>query len=36
VAGDLSSELAYYPDDPRAEIGRQVLREELNILRVEG
>lgn len=36
VAGDLSSELAYYPDDPRAEIGRQVLREELNILRGEG
>ena len=36
VAGDVPSELAYYPDDPRAEIGRQVLREELNILRVEG
>ena len=33
VAGDVPSELAYYPDDPRAGTGRQVLSEELNILR---
>jgi hypothetical protein len=33
VAGDVPSELAYYPDDPRADTGRQVLSEELNILR---
>ena len=33
VTGDVPSELAYYPDDPRAETGRQVLSEELNILR---
>ena len=35
VAGDPSSELAYQPDDPRAEAGRQVLAAELEILRVE-
>lgn len=35
VAGDPSSELAYWPDDPRAEAGRQALAAELEILRVE-
>ncbi len=35
VAGDAASELAYLPDDPRAEAGRQVLATELEILRVE-
>jgi alpha-ketoglutarate-dependent taurine dioxygenase len=35
VAGDPESELAYYPDDPRAEAGRQALAEELEILRRE-
>jgi alpha-ketoglutarate-dependent taurine dioxygenase len=34
VAGD-DSELAYYPDDPRAEAGRRALAEELAILREE-
>lgn len=35
VAGDPASELAYYPDDPRAEAGRRALAEELEILRRE-
>ncbi len=35
VAGDASSELAYLPDDPRAEAGRQALAQELEILRIE-
>lgn len=35
VAGDPASELAYWPDDPRAEAGRQALAVELEILRVE-
>ncbi len=35
VKGDEDSELAYYPDDPRAVIGRQELQHELNILRSE-
>ena len=35
VAGDPASELAYYPDDPRAEAGRQALAAELEILRAE-
>ena len=35
VAGDEASELAYYPDDPRAEAGRQALTAELEILRRE-
>ena len=35
VAGDPRSELAYYPDDPRAEAGRQALAAELAILRIE-
>lgn len=35
IAGDPASELSYYPDDPRAEIGRRVLAEELDYLRQE-
>lgn len=35
VAGDPSSELAYHPEDPRAEAGRQALASELDILRRE-
>lgn len=35
VAGDPASELAYYPSDPRAEAGRAVLAEELELLRRE-
>jgi alpha-ketoglutarate-dependent 2,4-dichlorophenoxyacetate dioxygenase len=35
VAGDVDHDLAYYPDDPRAEEGRRVLAEELEILRAE-
>ena len=35
VAGDPASELAYHPDDPRAEAGRQALAAELEILRRE-
>ncbi|MDA3040017.1 MAG: TauD/TfdA family dioxygenase, partial [Actinomycetota bacterium] len=35
VAGDVATELAYLPDDPRAEAGRQALVAELEILRVE-
>jgi len=35
VAGDLASELAYYPDDPAAESGRAALAAELELLRHE-
>ncbi|MFT5530758.1 MAG: alpha-ketoglutarate-dependent taurine dioxygenase [Candidatus Poriferisodalaceae bacterium] len=35
VAGDEATELAYYPDDPAAEAGRQALIKELEILRSE-
>ncbi|NKB96945.1 MAG: TauD/TfdA family dioxygenase [Pseudomonadales bacterium] len=35
VAGDPDSELAYYPDDPKAEAGRQALQEELEALKAE-
>ena len=35
VAGDPASELAYYPDDPRAQAGREVLAAELPLLRNE-
>jgi hypothetical protein len=35
VAGDPQSELAYYPEDPAAEAGRQALAAELAILRTE-
>ncbi len=35
VAGDQATELAYYPEDPRAEAGRQALAAELEILRTE-
>ena len=35
VAGDPASELAYYPEDPAAEAGRQALTEELGVLREE-
>ena len=35
IAGDDDSELSYYPDDPRAEEGRRVLRLELSLLRDE-
>jgi alpha-ketoglutarate-dependent taurine dioxygenase len=35
VAGDPASELAYYPEDPQAEAGRQALAAELEILRDE-
>ena len=35
IAGDPESELAYYPDDPRAEAGREALANELAILRNE-
>ncbi|MEZ5232876.1 MAG: TauD/TfdA family dioxygenase [Acidimicrobiales bacterium] len=35
VAGDEATELAYHPDDPRAEAGRRALAEELEILRTE-
>ena len=35
VAGDPASELAYYPDDPRAQAGREVLAAELPLLRHE-
>ena len=35
VAGDPSTELAYYPEDPRAEAGRQALAAELAILHSE-
>lgn len=35
VAGDPASELAYYPDDPRAQVAREVLSVELELLRQE-
>ena len=35
IAGDPESELAYYPDDPRAEAGRQALQAELEALKCE-
>lgn len=35
VAGEPDSELAYYPDDPRAEAGRQALQAELEALKLE-
>ena len=35
VAGDEVTELSYYPDNPRAEDGRQALTTELAILRLE-
>ena len=35
VAGDEVTELSYYPDNPRAEVGRQALTTELAILRLE-
>lgn len=35
IAGDPESELAYYPDDPRAEAGREALANELTMLRNE-
>jgi len=35
VAGDPASELSYYPDDPAAAIGRDVLARELELLRGE-
>jgi alpha-ketoglutarate-dependent taurine dioxygenase len=35
IAGDPESELAYYPDDPRAEAGREALANELAMLRNE-
>lgn len=35
VAGDEVTELSYYPDDPLAEAGRQILAKELAILRFE-
>lgn len=33
VAGEVPSELAYYPDDPRAQAGREALAQELEALR---
>ncbi|MGI9611412.1 MAG: TauD/TfdA dioxygenase family protein [Acidimicrobiales bacterium] len=35
VAGDPATELAYYPDDPRAEAGRDALAAELELLQRE-
>lgn len=35
VAGDPATELAYYPDDPRAQAGRDALAAELELLRQE-
>ena len=35
VAGDVPSELAYYPDDPRAKAGREALACELDTLRAQ-
>lgn len=35
VAGDQASELAYYPDDPRAQAGRDALAAELAVLKAE-
>jgi hypothetical protein len=36
VAGGLTSELVYYPDDLRAQAGREALDRELDILRTQG
>ena len=33
VAGDVPSELAYYPEDPRAQLGREALSAELHAQR---
>ena len=35
VAGDPETELAYYPEDPQAELGRQALNLELSLLKQE-
>ena len=35
IAGDVESELSYYPEDPRAIEGRRALSQELSILRKE-
>ena len=35
VAGDPETELAYYPEDPQAELGRQALNIELSLLKQE-
>ena len=35
VAGDPETELAYYPEDPQAELGRQALNVELSLLKQE-
>lgn len=35
VAGELNSELAYYPADPKAKAGREALKAELELLRRE-
>ena len=35
VAGDPATELAYYPSDPVAQVGREALAAELEILRTE-
>ncbi len=35
IAGDPDSELAYYPEDPEAAVGREVLARELELLRQE-
>ena len=35
VAGDPESELAYFPSDPEAEAGREALKAELELLRLE-
>ena len=36
VKGDEASELAYYPDDPKAQAGREALALELDVLRAQG
>ena len=35
IAGEEETELAYYPDDPRAKLGREALARELEVLRAE-
>ena len=35
IAGDPETELAYYPDDPAAQAGREALDAELSVLRKE-
>jgi len=35
VAGEPESELAYYATDPQAQVGREALKAELDILRQE-